>query len=305
MRGPRAASRTLHLLAVAATVAALGLLAPAADARTAARTGPAAVSWTPPVVARWQYQLTGDPAFAATGGIEVGICSVPYTGGACVTPDVYDIDLYVDQAVSGDNSTVDTAAVNAIHAAGGHAICYLDAGTWEDWRPDAGEFPDSVKGNKNGWPGERWLDIRATSVLLPIMSARVQRCADAGFDAVEWDNVDGYTNRTGFPLTAADQLAYNQALAQLAHDHGLAVGLKNDLEQAADLEPSFDFAINEQCQQYSECASLAPFKNAGKAIFQVEYKLATRKFCPQANAADRNAILKDLDLHDTPWTPCR
>ena len=262
--------------------------------------------WHPALNARWQYQLQGVAAYASTGGINVGISATPFTGGAAVSPSVFDIDLYVDQAISGNNTTFNTAALSAIHAAGKKAICYLSAGTWENWRVDANQFPASVLGNKNGWPGEKWLDIRQTSILLPIMEARVQKCAQAGFDGVEWDNVDGYSNRTGFPLTAADQLTYNASLANLAHKYGLTVALKNDVEQVPDLASYFDYAINEQCQQYNECTSYSTnFINAGKTVFQVEYKLHLDKFCPQANSANRNAILKDFDLFDTPYTPCR
>jgi hypothetical protein len=262
--------------------------------------------WHPAVNARWQYQLQGVAQYASTGGINVGISATPFTGGAAVNPSVFDVDLYVDQTVSGNNTTLNTAATSAIHAAGKKAICYVSAGSWEDWRPDANQFPASVLGSKNGFPGERWLDVRQTSVLLPIMEARVQKCAQAGFDGVEWDNVDGYTNRTGFPLTASDQLTYDASLANLAHTYGLTVALKNDVEQVADLAPYFDYAVNEQCQQYSECSGYtANFVNAGKAVFQVEYKLKLNKFCPQANAENRNAILKTYDLFDTPYTPCR
>ena len=83
------------------------------------------------------------------------------------------------------------------------------------------------------------------------------------------------------------------------------MALKNDIGQAAQLLPYFDYAINEQCQQYNECDMLKPFVDAGKAVFQVEYKLATSNFCAAANSANRNAILKKVDLFDTPWTPCR
>ena len=58
-----------------------------------------------------------------------------------------------------------------------------------------------------------------------------------GFDGVEADNVDGYANDSGFPLTAADQLRFNRFLARAAHARGLSIGLKNDLGQAAALEP--------------------------------------------------------------------
>jgi hypothetical protein len=264
------------------------------------------VCWHPALNARWQYQLQGVAAYASTGGINVGISATPFTGGAAVHPTVFDIDLYVDQAISGNNTTFDTAAVNAIHAAGGKAICYVSAGTWENWRVDANQFPASVLGSKNGWPGEKWLDIRQTSVLLPIMQARVQKCRQAGFDGVEWDNVDGFSNRTGFPLTANDQLVYDASLANLAHSYGLTVALKNDVEQLPDLAPYVDYAVNEQCQQYNECDGYTTyFINAGKAVFQVEYKLSQAKFCAKANAGNRNAITKTFDLFDTPWTPCR
>ena len=170
-------------------------------------------------------------------GVAPASAALPQGGGAAVSPQVWDIDLYVDQAVSGNNRTLNTAAVNAIHARGGHVICYVDAGTWENWRVDAGQFPASVLGSKNGWPGEKWLDIRQVSVLGPIMSARVRKCKQAGFDGVEFDNVDGYSNRTGFPLTAGDQFNYDTYLANLAHYNGLSVALKNDLGQAATLKP--------------------------------------------------------------------
>jgi hypothetical protein len=262
--------------------------------------------WHPALNARWQYQLQGVAAYASTGGINLEISSVPYTAGAAVSPSVFDFDLFVDQAITGNNTTLNTAGVNAAHAAGKSAICYVSAGSWENWRADADQFPASVLGNKNGWPGEKWLDIRQTGVLLPIMEARVQKCQQAGFDGVEWDNVDGYTNRTGFPLTYADQLNYDASLANLAHQYGLTVALKNDVEQLIDLAPYFDYAVNEQCEQYNECGGYTTyFTNAGKTVFQVEYKLHLGKFCPQANSANRNAILKDFDLFDTPYTPCR
>jgi hypothetical protein len=262
--------------------------------------------WHPALDARWQYQLQGVAAYTSTGGINVGISAVPWTGGAAVSPSVFDFDLFVDQAISGNNTTLYTAGVNAVHAAGRMAICYVSAGSWENWRADAGQFPAAVLGNKNGWPGEKWLDVRQTGVLLPIMEARVQKCRQAGFDGVEWDNVDGYSNRTGFPLTYADQLNYDASLANLAHKYGLTVALKNDVEQLVDLAPYFDYAVNEQCQQYNECGGYTTyFINAGKTVFQVEYKLQLGKFCPQANSANRNAILKDFDLFDMPYTPCR
>ena len=295
-----------------AAVAAVALVALAVSAAPAGAALPAPASctncWHPALQSRWQYQLQGVAGYPSTGGINTTISAAPQGGGAPVSPTVWDIDLYVDQAIAGNNTTLDTAAVNAIHARGGHAICYVDAGTWENWRPDVNQFPASVLGNKNGWPGEKYLDIRQLSVLGQIMTARVQKCKQAGVDGVEFDNVDTYTAKTGFPLTASDQLNYNTYLANMAHSNGLSVGLKNDLEQAETLKPYFDYAINEQCMQYKECDVPAPglpgWVSSGKAVFEVEYK-ASMLNCTKSNGWNFNAILKDLNLYDTPWTPCR
>ena len=147
------------------------------------------------------------------------------------------VDTSVDAAVYDiDGSDNSGAVVAALHAAGRRAVCYVDAGSWEDWRADAGRFPASVRGNAlDGWPGERWLDIRRIDTLKPLMADRFDTCKAKGFDGVDPDNVDGYNNSTGFPLSAADQIAYNKMLAGLAHDRGLAIGLKNDLDQVAAL----------------------------------------------------------------------
>jgi len=129
-------------------------------------------------------------------------------------------------------------------------------------------------------------------------------CKSKGFDAIEPDNVDGYTNSTGFSLTASDQLAYNKMLADLAHSRGLSVGLKNDIDQVSALVGYFDWALNEQCFQYNECDPLKAFVSANKAVFEVEYSLATSKFCSQANTMNFNALKKNLDL-DATRTACR
>ena len=259
---------------------------------TSGTAAPAALKWTPPRGLRWQYQLQGT--------VNTTICTVPFAGGACVHPGVFDIDLY-----AANGTTLNTAAVNQIHARHAHAVCYVDAGTSEDWRPDAAKIPAALMGKSNGWPGERWLDIRKTAVLLPIIKARTQKCVQAGFDAVDYDNVDGYTNVTGFPLTAANQLAFNRALAQLAHGLGLAVGLKNDIEQVTALRPDFEFAVNEQCFQYRECGVYDAWKPAGTPVLEVEYSALPKNYCPAAYAGGRAAIYKQLSMLATPWQTCR
>jgi hypothetical protein len=198
--------------------------------------------WRPPVGTSWQWQLDGTIDMSARAAI-------------------YDVDLF----------DVPASTVAALHAQGKRVICYMSAGSWENWRPDATAFPSVVIGRSNGWPGEKWLDIRRIDILGPIMSARMDLCKRKGFDGIEPDLVDGYTNNTGFPLTAADQLAYNKWLAAAAHARGLAVALKNDVEQVTELQPYFDFAIVEECLYYRECSGYTPFIKAGKAVLSAEY----------------------------------
>ena len=89
----------------------------------------------------------------------------------------------------------------------------------------------------------------------------------------------------GFPLRAADQLRFNRFLARAAHARGLAIALKNDVDQAAALAADFDWALVEQCFEYDECERLRPFTAAGKAVWAVEYTRAPGAFCPAARAA--------------------
>ena len=232
--------------------------------------------WIPPQQINWQWQLTNP---------------VDLT----VDAQVYDIDLFNN----------DASVVKALHDKGRKVICYVSVGTYEDWRPDAAKFPESVKGSVlPDFTNERWLDIRNLAALAPILDARFDLCKSKGFDAIEPDNVDAYANKTGFPLTAADQIKFNTYLANAAHSRGLSVGLKNDLDQVKELQPLFDWALNEQCFQYKECSALKPFLDAGKAVFEVEYKLTVSQFCTEANAMNINAQRKNLGL-DASRTPCR
>jgi hypothetical protein len=237
--------------------------------------GPPPARWNPGPQTTWQWQLTTP--------VDTGVAA-----------DLYDIDLF-------DNSA---AVVADLHARGRHVACYLDAGTYEPGRPDAHAFDAQVLGKElPDWPGERWLDVRRIDLLGPILEARLDLCRQKGFDAVEPDNVDAYANDSGFPLTAADQLRFNRWIADAAHARGLSVALKNDLDQVAELEPHFDWALDEQCFQYDECDRLQPFVRAGKAVLVAEYELATSRFCPQARAAGLMAMRKRLSL-DAWREPC-
>jgi hypothetical protein len=135
------------------------------------------------------------------------------------------------------------------------------------------------------------------------LAARAHRCERKRFDAIEWDNVDGYANNTGFPLRASDQLRFNRMLAHIAHKRGMSVALKNDLGQVKRLLGDFDFSLDEQCFQYHECGRLHPFVAAGKAVFEVEYRLNRSAFCSKANSMGLISMKKRLRL-DSWRRPC-
>ncbi len=254
----------LALVALAVVAAPSGMARAAGDLPAPV---PCPGCWVPAIETSWQWQLQGpvDTSFDV---------------------DMYDID--------GFEAT--KTVVNGLHADGRAVVCYISAGSWERWRPDAGRFPGRVLGRSNGWPGERWLDVRRLAVLRPIMERRLDMCARKGFDGVEFDNVDGYANVTGFRLSGSDQLRYNVFLANAAHRRNLTALLKNDLGQIRALLPYFDAALNEQCHQYDECGRLDAFVAEGKAVFGVEYKLGTAEFCPAANAHDFNFLRKRFAL---------
>ena len=242
--------------------------------RVLRRTPGSPADWPKPVAdLRWQWQLSELPVDLS------------------LDVDVYDIDLF-------DN---DASVIAALHAQGRKVICYLSAGSWEEWRPDADQFPAEVIGrNYAGWPGEKWLDIRQIEALAPVMRARLDLCRDKGFDGIEPDNIDGYTNDTGFPLTDADQIKYNRWLADEAHARGLSIGLKNDPDQAADLLAYFDWALTEDCFAEGWCEAMLPFIQAGKPVFAAEYTdsgVSLEQVCPQARQLQFSLILKDRDLN--------
>ncbi len=230
------------------------------------------------VSATWQWQLSDPPI------------------DMMVDAQVYDIDLF-------DN---DAQVVAELHSRGRRVICYLDAGSWEEWRPDATAFPTEVLGKAYpGWEGERWIDIRRLDVLGPILARRLDLCRDKGFDGVEPDNVDGYLQLTGFDLTEADQLTFNRWLAHEAHARGLSVGLKNAPELASVLVADFDWAMTEDCFIQDWCQSMLPFLQAGKAVFAAEYTDSGVDFkaaCKVLRPLGFSLILKERGLTASRWT---
>lgn len=236
---------------------------------------PSSAIWQPSSGSSWQIQF-GEPL-----------------AGAPLDVAVYDLDGF----------ETDAATISELHAKGIHVLCYVSMGTLEDWRPDAKNYPPSVIGKEwADWKGERFLDIRQLELLAPAIDARLDMCAQKGFDAVEPDNIDTFQNGekvTGFDLTEDDQIRFNLWLADQAHARGLAIGQKNIPDLTAALEPSYDFAVTEDCFVDGWCDELLPYLQHGKPVFAIEYTdrdadLST--ICPIASGTHYSVVLKHRDL---------
>ncbi|WP_133650937.1 endo alpha-1,4 polygalactosaminidase [Paraburkholderia flava] len=243
---------------------------------------PAVARWTPIASDTWQWQIKGK-------------VNTSYNVA------IYDIDLF----------DVDAAAIARLQQAGRKVVCYFSAGSSEDWRPDYGKFKDADKGNPvkksdddGNWDGENWLDVRSSNVR-SIMTARLDLAVSKGCNGVEPDNVDGYQNDSGFPLTDGNQADYNTFIANEAHKRNLAVGLKNDVDQLALLAPLFEFAVNEECHDQGECDKYSVFTSKNKPVLNAEYAdqyrtaNGQRTLCADARAKNLRTLVLALDLDDS------
>lgn len=237
--------------------------------------------YRPDVDATWQWQLQPDADGKLNTDYDV---------------DVYDLDLL----------ETGTDTIDSLRTQGARVLCYFSAGSFEDFRPDAARFLSAELGNAlEGFADERWLDIRSSNVRA-IMLDRLDLAVQKGCDGVEPDNVTGFQNDTGFDLTADDQLAFNRFIANETHRRGLAVALKNDLDQIRELVDYYDLSINEQCHEFDECAMLEPFVAAGKPVFNAEYAdpfvndpTARQPLCTAALNERIRTLVLPLDLDDS------
>lgn len=79
--------------------------------------------WRPALTTSWQWQLSG-------------------TIDQSVAVQMYDLDLFETLA----------SVVASLHSSGRKVVCYLNAGAWENWRPDAGNYPRALLGKGlQGW----------------------------------------------------------------------------------------------------------------------------------------------------------
>ena len=214
----------------------------------------------------------------------------------------YDVEIY-----DIDRFDTNTSLISTLKDNGKKVICYFSAGSYENWREDKESFDKELLGKTlDGWEDEQWLDI-SNEKLAPIMRARLDLALSKGCDGVEPDNMDAYQNESGFILSSDEQLGYNKFIANEARKRGLSVALKNDLSQVIELEPYFDFSINEECNIYNECDVLQTFINANKPVLNAEYDASYVKsdnnqrdsLCQSAKSSHFQTLILPLELDDS------
>ena len=268
-RSPRAALAAPAALAALAVGILLGLTGCTAATGAPAASAPPTDWSLPPAGAVVDYQLGG--AYAPSAGV----------------------------AVVGRDRAADPAP-------GIYSVCYVNGfqtqpGELDAWDADLLLHRDGDVVFDPDWPDEALLDT-ATPENRERIAAQVvpwiDGCADAGFDAVEFDNLDTYT-RSDEALSLEDNLALAAVLVDAAHRAGLAAGQKNSAEDAAALheQAGFDFAVAEECAAYEECRAYTAVY--GDAVIDVEYSdELPRTFAEMCADEDSPAsmVLRDRDL---------
>ncbi len=210
------------------------------------------------------------------------------------------------EVVDIDAFSASAALVANLQAQGKKVIAYISVGSVESFRDDASLFPAVVIGNVyEGFEDEKWLDIRNIDALAPILRSRLDMIKSKGFDGVEPDNMNGYQNNTGFPLSEENAKTFSRWLIKEAHSRGLSIGQKNAEELIPDMVDEFDWMLSEDAFVESFADQLMPYINANKAVFFTEYtdRISETDFqnnvCPMARMNNFSAVLKDRDLTTT------
>lgn len=212
-------------------------------------------------------------------------------------------DTFTSEVVDVDAFTTTTLQVASLHAQGKKVIAYISVGTIESDRPDAGLLPADVIGKVYPeWPKERWLNIKQLEKLKPWLNSRLRMIINKGFDAMEPDNLDSYSNETGFDISINDTKLYCDYLIKWAHENGLGIGQKNVPALSADYSKKFDWVLTEDAFNQGWQNELKPYIEQNKPVFAVEYtdKTSEKVFgdvvCPSALLLKYTAILKNRSL---------
>ena len=198
----------------------------------------------------------------------------------------YEVDLYES----------DIQSIRTIKASGSQIICNISAGTVENWRADAGNYSTADVGNAvAGAPGERWVNIRSANVRA-IMSNRIRDGVAKGCDIFDFDAIASFQSHTGFNVSRADQLAYNEFLVFAAHNWKKQAAFHSVASLVGESHGLFDLAITEQCAEEGTCSAFQPFLSRGKAVLSHEYVTRTSAICNEADRLAYSLVFVNREL---------
>jgi hypothetical protein len=216
------------------------------------------------------------------------------------------VDTDVDYQLGGSGPVPDRVGIvardrKAAPLAGRYNVCYVNG---FQTQPNERKFwrqHEALILYRGGSPvtDEAWdewlLDIRTAEKrqrLARIVGRWTQRCAHAGYDAVEFDNLDSFTRSRGL-LTRAHALAFAEKLVHAAHRAGLAAGQKN-LAGFDGTGIGYDFAVAEECGRYRECSTYV--RHYGRHVLVIEYRAADYIRTCEHHGAGLAVVLRDLQL---------
>ncbi len=193
----------------------------------------------------------------------------------------------------------------AAPAPGVYSVCYVngfqiqpdEAQTW------LSDHPDLILRDAGGQPvidpdwDEMLIDVSTPAkrtAVAAIVGGWIGGCADAGFAAVEIDNLDSFS-RSGGRLTEAHAVAAMRLFADAAHARGLPIGQKNAAELVGrKAELGTDFAVAEECNRFSECDAYTA--GYGDHVLVIEYRRADFTAGCAAWGARLPIVLRDVNL---------
>lgn len=290
----------------------------------------------PPAIATDQWYWELNPLSPGLAGLPATTGTYPAPGSA----NIWDTDLFQDSNTNGGVPTGRSPVVAAIHAAGHYSICYVEVGAYQQGFPDESKFATADYGRigdtatqMQGYPNEYWFDLtgfknyvagqpRTLTGAAPNIAAgldeRFSWCKLEGHDAVEPDDLDGYTNKstsgvTPWGMTQADAAGFERWLAYDIHANGLAAFQKNDAANSAAAAPLFDGMIIEECNAYNDpCTGsggdATSYLAAHKPVLNAEYTQdgeTTAKFCSADEQAGIIGALFDVNLASGTYRPCQ
>ena len=193
--------------------------------------------------------------------------------------------------------------------------CLFSVGTYEVYETDQDKFAPSDLGEVvDEMNTQKWVNI-ASGGIRKIMGERIALARDKACDGVVFSHIDSYQHKTGFKVDRASNLAYLVELTRLAKQANMQVGVRVDMkdgfEAVAEVEELADFVLSEECIEYHNCHTLAPFIDNNKSVFNVEYntkylesKVYFDFMCVNAHERNVSTSLLPRLLDGTFWFDC-